>query len=88
MIAPSDLSTLQSAAAVKVVAVNALEDQLEGAVARAINTAANTGETSVEWNGFLSDNVRSLLTSNGYVVSLVCDAYLRPVANMYKIDWE
>lgn len=88
MIAPSDLSTLQSAAAVKAVASNALADQLEGAVARAINIAANTGETSVDWNGALTDEIKQTLESQGYTVKQLCDAYMRPVLNMYTIEWK
>ena len=88
MIAPINLSTLQSASAVKIVASTAIVDHLQAAVARAINTAANTGEFSVAWNGYLSEAVKTELQTQGYKVVQSLDGYMRPIDNMYRIEWK
>ena len=88
MISPKDLSTLKSASEVLTVAKTANEEQVESAVARAINYAANTstdGKVIVEWNQPLPDALITKLTANGYLVKNKKDAYSRDIKNMYII---
>lgn len=78
------LTQLQSATEVKNVAENASEIHETQEVAYAINTAANTGATSVIFNKAISDNVQSTLESKGYVLTQ------REMANRhasYIISW-
>lgn len=85
MIKPENLSTLLPAAEAAAVADTAIAEQEEGAVARAINTNANVGETRTEWNGPLSDAIKEKLKSNNYKVLPKKDAYNNDIPDMYII---
>lgn len=69
LIPQEDLKTLQSASAVKAVAETAKYEQDIQAVAFAINSAANTGETSVTITMKLSKEVRDELEQDGYTLT-------------------
>lgn len=86
MIKPEDLSTLLPASEAAAVADAAIAEQEEGAVARAINTAANTGETRIEWIGALSDEMKSKLDAKHYIVKPKKDSYGKDILNMYIIQ--
>lgn len=85
MIAKENLSTLLPASEVIQHAKSAVFEHELGAVARAINTNANTGETATVWNGPLSDEVKEKLEANNYIVKPHKDAYSRDIPNMYTI---
>ena len=70
LIPPADLSNLHDAAEVLTVAQSAVEDQTKGAIARCINNAANTGETSVIWPSSLTDEIKGWLQDAGYKVGI------------------
>ena len=69
LIPMDELMTLKAASAVKTVASTAAADQQEKEIAYAINTAANTGEYDVAYNGKIIDSVKTKLESNGYKVT-------------------
>lgn len=69
LIPTSDLTTLQSASAVKTVAQSAQEDTQEMAVAYAINTAANTGEMETVFQGVLFESIKTKLETEGYTLT-------------------
>jgi hypothetical protein len=84
LIPRDQLTELQPAADVKNVAENASEIHETQSIAYAINTAANTGATSVIYDKEISDNVQSTLELNGYVLTP------RAMANnhaSYIISW-
>lgn len=69
LIAEEDKATLYSASYVKDIADGAKLASDKAAVARLINSAANTGEHSVEINYPLSEDVIEALKSEGYAVT-------------------
>lgn len=85
MIKPENLSTLLPASEAAAVADTAIAEHEEGAVARAINSNANVGETCTEWNGYLSDAIKQKLKDNDYKVLPKKDAYNNDIPNMYII---
>lgn len=85
MIKPENLSTLLPASEAAAVADAAIDEQEEGAVARAINYNANTGETCTEWTSGLSDKMKAKLESKKYKVIPKTDAYGVEIPNMYYI---
>lgn len=68
-IAPEDLTTLQTASAVKTVADSAESELEEMSVAHAINEAANCGQTEVTYGRSISSTLQTKLTGKGYVLS-------------------
>lgn len=86
LIPQDDLTTLQAASAVKTVAASAVYEQDIRAIAYAINSAANTGETRVVITMRLSDQVKSELKNNGYTLTTV-DTNANP-ANQTIVSWE
>lgn len=88
LIPASELSTLKPATTVHTIAANAAEIHLKGAVARAINGAANTGEYSVVWNDKLTDTLKQELIDNGYEIEEAKDAYRSPINGRYIISWK
>lgn len=80
----NELNQLHSAADVKAVAADAHELHIEQSVAYAINNAANTGEDSVQYDGYISPALESKLTEKGYTLTK-----LRSVTGpSSKISWE
>lgn len=91
MISPDAMTTLIPAATAKTEASSALDDQLEGSIAYAINNAVNTGEYSVQINQPISSTLMTKLTGSGYkyVVEPVKDAiYGCALPNQYIIRWD
>lgn len=86
LIPMDELMTLKAASAVKTVADNALADQQEKEVAYAINTAANTGEYDVAYNGKLIDSVKTKLEADGYTVTY--DVALMNSEDIAHISWK
>ena len=83
---PEDMTTLQTAAAVKTVAEGAVAELEEMQVAHAINEAANTGEYRVVYSKPISPALRTKLTSKGYTLT-----FPLPIANPADetiISWE
>lgn len=68
-IKPEDMTTLQTAAAVKTVAEGAVAELEEMQVAHCINEAANTGELTATYGRPISDALRTKLTGQGYTLS-------------------
>lgn len=89
LIATANISTLQTVATVQAAAAGALAEQEEAAVARAINLAANTGETKVHWNHTLLKSTLTALDEAGYVVASDENAAVTPSvgAVSWVIDW-
>lgn len=69
LIPQDELLTFKTAADVKAVASTAVLDQEKQAIAALINTAANTGETSVLVNHRLSDAMITTLEGAGYTLN-------------------
>lgn len=69
LIPQDEMRTLKAASAVKAVATTAIVDQQRGAVAYAINNAANTGETSVVINSKLDETLITELEGQGYTLT-------------------
>lgn len=87
MITPAELSTLYNATKVRGIAKTSEAEALKGAVAKAINYAANTGERRVKWVGIMTDELLSELESYGYTVTLSKDPNQRDVKNVYIISF-
>lgn len=85
LIPPSDISNLHTASEILAVSQSAVEDQTKGAIARCINNAANTGETSVIWPSTLSDDIKTWLQEAGYKVGIA-----NPTGRDYRyvIRWD
>ena len=67
-IKPEDMTTLQSASAVKTVADGAVAELEEMQVAHCINEAANTGELKAVYCRPISDTLLETLENEGYKV--------------------
>lgn len=83
---PEELNTLHKASEVKSVSESAVAIHEKNSVARLINLAANTGESTAIWEHPLSDSLESELKSNGYTVTK-----LHKVAkegSLWQISWE
>lgn len=63
-----DMTTLKSADGAKVIADEAIDQFEQELVAFDINYAINCGQHSTVWLHKLSDKLKELLESNGYVV--------------------
>lgn len=68
LIPMSDLTTLISASAAKAVADTAVFEHEKQSVAALINNAANTGCHEAIWQHPMSDELKTLLESQGYKV--------------------
>lgn len=68
-IAPSDMTTLKSAAEVKAIAETAVSELEEMSVAHCINEAANTGAYTAVYSKPISAALRTKLASQGYTLS-------------------
>ena len=81
-----DLTTLQTAAAVKIVAESAVAELEEMSVAHAINEAANCGETRTVYNRPISAALLTKLDQKGYEV--VQPYPMAKAHDEYIISWE
>lgn len=68
-ITPENMTTLQTAAAVKTVAASAVSELEEMQVAHCINEAANTGEYSATYCRPISAALKTKLESKGYTLT-------------------
>ena len=63
-----DMNKLQSAADLKSIAESAEVDAQVASIAYALNSAANTGETSVVWIGRMLAGTKTQVEAKGYTV--------------------
>lgn len=68
LITQEDLATLHAASAVKTIADGAAFDAEIMALAKLINSSANTGQYEVLYNHEISEDARTELETNGYTV--------------------
>ena len=68
LIPQEDLATLQTASAVKTVADDAAFDAEIMALAKLINSSANTGQYRVLYNHEISEDAKTELEGKGYTV--------------------
>ena len=87
MIPQDKISELQTAVELRKVAKAAPEELLRGAVARAINLAANTGELSVGWTGVLTDTIRKEVEAKGVTVTEQLGHDMKPMPNTWIFSW-
>ena len=85
---PDEIGTLVDAATAKGVADNAPLDAEKTAVAKLINTAANTGLYQVLCNAELSEALISALEGMSYTVTRVPAKYSSSPQFQYIISWE
>jgi len=87
MIPVTDINTLISASDLLAVSNTAVAEQAQMAMARALNGAANTGETWIDWNQPLSDGLKTTLETMGYVIT---PRYIKEslVPNFWRISWK
>lgn len=85
MISTENISKLLPASEVVATAKSAELEHQVAAVARAINTNANTGVLTTIWNGSLLSETISKLEAANYTVTPKLDAYQREIPNMYVI---
>lgn len=88
LIPPGGISILKPASEVKQVADNAIADAEEMAVAKLINTAANTGEYTVLYNNALLESTISTLESQGYTVTQRSEKLTAEPKFQYIISWK
>ena len=86
LIPQDELTILKAASAVKTVADTAVFEQEQKDIAYAINTAANTGNTEVLVHRILSDQMKTILTQQGYTLSYN-DLVANPDA-LVTISWD
>ena len=68
-IKPEDMTTLQTASAVKTIAEGAVAELEEMQVAHCINEAANTGSYEAVYSKPISAALRTKLTNKGYTLT-------------------
>ena len=88
LIPQDELATLKNASDVKTVADSALSDAEEMAVAKLINTSANTGEYTVLYNNALLTSTISTLEGKGYTVTQRSDRMTADPKFQYIISWK
>jgi len=88
LIPQEELPVLKSAADVKSVSDNAKFDAEKMAVAKLINSTANTGEYTVLYNNQLSDDVITELESEGYTVTQRSPLMTAEPKFQYIISWK
>lgn len=88
LIAPEDLATLQSATSVKTVAESAPLDAEKAALAKLINSAANTGQMEVLYNHPISEDAVSALEGQGYTVTQRSSKITSSPEYQYVISWK
>lgn len=83
---PEELNTLHTATEVKTLSDKASEIHEVNAVARLINLAANSGQSSAVWNHPISESLKATLESNGYEVK--CPKHAVSSNRSWIISWE
>ena len=89
LIPQDQISILQTPAALRDAANISQFELTKGAVARAINLAANTGEKMTRWVGVLPQDVRDAVEAIGIVVAPTVNTYdSKVVPNSWDFSWE
>ena len=88
LIPENQYAVLQSASDVKFVSDTAVEESEEVAVAKLINSSANTGQTAVLYNHALTEDTISVLESQGYTVNQRPATFCADPKYQYIISWE
>lgn len=88
LIPENQYAVLQSASDVAAVSESAINDSEEIAVAKLINSSANTGQTAVLYNHALTDETISTLEGQGYTVKQRPAAFCADPRYQYIISWE
>lgn len=88
LITPDNISTLLAASAVKAVAEGAPLDAEKMAVAKQINTAANTGQMKVLYNHKMSEDLITYLEGQGYTVKQIPATFTANPEYQYIISWD
>lgn len=85
LVEKDDMTTLRSASDSYATAQTAKDDVQMKAIAYAINAAANTGETRVEFQEFISEKNWQALEDKGYIIR-----YIRSEARLKNtvISWD
>ena len=82
-----DLPVLNNASDVKTVADGALLEAEEMAIAKLINSTANTGEYEVLYNRPISDDMIQTLEGKGYTVKKKSPIFSADPKTQYIISW-
>ena len=88
LIPENEYAILLSESDVKSVSDDALKDSQEAAIAKLINSSANTGQTCVLYNHPISDDVIQVLESDGYTVKQRSKYLTSSPEWQYLISWE
>lgn len=88
LIPQDELATLKSASDVKTVASSAAEDAEKMAIAKLINSSANTGQMEVLYNHEISSSVVGVLEGMGYTVTRLSSKVSADPKYQYTISWK
>ena len=88
LIPQDELPILKSASDVKSIADNAPLEAEKMAVAKLINSAANTGQYSVLYNHELSDAMKDVLEVQGYTLFKRSKTFCADPDTQYIIKWK
>ena len=88
LIAPDELPVLRPASDVADVAANAKLDAEKMALAKLINSTANTGEYTALYNNQISDEAIAALESEGYTVTQRSPVRTADPKFQYIISWK
>lgn len=83
-----ELPVLVSALNVKSVADSAPLEAEKMAIAKLINSAANTGQYSVTYNHEISDDMKDILKGMSYKVTNKSQVYCADPKYQYTISWK
>ena len=86
LIPQNELSKLQTAYSARKVASTAAFEAEKMAIAKLINSTANTGELSAIYNHPISDAMKSVLKNNGYIVTQNPKQYCVDPTTQYTIS--
>lgn len=88
LIPQDELATLKNASDVKTVALSAAEDAEKMAIAKLINSSANTGQMEVLYNHEISESVITALEGLGYTVNKLSPKVSADPKYQYTISWK
>ncbi len=88
LITPDNLATLISASSAKSVADGAPLDAEKMALAKLINSAANTGQYEVLYNHKISDDAKTALEGQGYTITQRSSKVTSSPEYQYLISWK
>jgi len=87
LIPQDELADLKSASDVKTVADSALQTAETMAIAKLINSSANTGQYEVLYNHEISEDVITVLEGQGYTVTRRSSVICADPKYQYTISW-